>query len=63
MTITTASLPAGRRAIPDGLHAKSAQVQTWSDMCGVTRGDLQIMDVLQNGYPRTFIDKDIKEVR
>lgn len=31
-------------------------------MCGVGRGDLQIMDALQNGYPHTFTHKDIKEV-
>jgi cystathionine gamma-synthase len=61
MTIITTSLPLGR-AIPEGLHAISVQVPTWSDMCGMGRGDLQIMDALQNGHPRTFIRKDIKEV-
>lgn len=61
MTITTASFPLGS-AIPERLHAISVQVPTWSDMCGVGRGDLQIMDVLQNDYLRTFIHKDIKEV-
>jgi hypothetical protein len=61
MTITSTSLPLGK-AIPEGPHAISVQIPTWSDMCGMGRGDLQIMNALQNGYPRTFIHKTIQKV-
>jgi cystathionine gamma-synthase len=61
MTITTTSLPLGK-AIPDGPHAISVQIPTWSDMCGMGRGDIQIMTALKNGYPRTFIHQTIQKV-
>jgi cystathionine gamma-synthase len=61
MTITTTSLALGK-AIPEGPHAISVQIPTWSDMCGMGRGDVQIMEALQNGYPRTFIHQTIQKV-
>ncbi|KAJ5174429.1 uncharacterized protein N7482_000306 [Penicillium canariense] len=61
MTITTTLPPLGR-AIPEGPHAISVHIPTWNGMCSIGRGDPQVMKALRNGYPRTFVHKDIQKL-
>ncbi|KAJ5201169.1 hypothetical protein N7449_005972 [Penicillium cf. viridicatum] len=46
--------------IPNRDHAISVQFPSWEDVCGYATGNPAIVNSLQNGYPRTFLHKDVQ---
>ena len=48
--------------VPDSRHAVSVQLTTWKDMTGMVLGDPRVKKVQQIGYPRSFLQKDVKTV-
>jgi cystathionine gamma-synthase len=52
------------RPIPDNTpHAVSVSLPTWRDVVGYEEGDRRVIDAMQTGYPRFFLNKNIQKVR
>jgi cystathionine gamma-synthase len=43
-------------------HAISVQFPSWDDVAGYGAGSLEVIQTLQNGYPRTFLHIYVREV-
>jgi cystathionine gamma-synthase len=48
--------------IPNRDHAISVQFPSWKDVCGYATGNPAVVNSLQNGYPRTFLHRDVQAV-
>ncbi|PLB50230.1 cystathionine gamma-synthase [Aspergillus steynii IBT 23096] len=46
--------------IPNAPHAVSVQLSSWKNVCGVALGETQVLSILKNGYPRSFLHKDVQ---
>ncbi|OAA38560.1 Cys/Met metabolism, pyridoxal phosphate-dependent enzyme [Metarhizium rileyi] len=57
--MTPNTTPLGQ-AIPDKHHAVSVQLPRWNDVCDFGLGKPRVHDVLKNGYPRTFLHRDVR---
>ncbi|KAE8373757.1 cystathionine gamma-synthase [Aspergillus bertholletiae] len=49
-------------AIPYSRHAVSVQLPTWVDMCGMAHGEDRVKRALRIGYPRSFIQGDVRDL-
>lgn len=43
-------------------HAISVHFPSWADVAGYGAGKSEVSEVLQNGYPRTFLHTYVREV-
>src|SRR6266404_6021441 len=43
-------------------HAISVSLPTWADNVGYEEGDARVLNAMQSGYPRFFINLNIKKV-
>lgn len=63
MTLTMTSTKAlGQPVPPFTSHAISMSLPTWRDNIDYEEGEKRVMDVLVNGYPRFYIQKNIEKV-
>ncbi|KAH8658400.1 cystathionine gamma-synthase [Xylariales sp. PMI_506] len=62
MTVTLARPPPLGHALPEKPHAISVQLPKWDDVIDFASGNSRVSKVQQNGYPRSFIHKDIQRV-
>ncbi|KAB8068847.1 cystathionine gamma-synthase [Aspergillus leporis] len=47
-------------AVPYSRHAVSVHLPTWLDMCGMAHGEPWVKKVQRIGYPRSFIQSDVR---
>jgi hypothetical protein len=48
--------------VPPYRHAVSVQLPTWQDMKGMVAQEPRVLQVQQIGYPRSFLNQDVKKV-
>jgi cystathionine gamma-synthase len=50
-------------SIPEGEpHAVSVSLPKWEDVCDYERGAARVVEAMQIGYPRFFVNKIIQQV-
>ena len=54
--------PSHGMPLPNRMHAVSVQILTWPNVCAIANSDVNAVNALENGYPRSFVHKSVQTV-